>query len=94
MRREIIFGVLARTVVVPIIGVGTAFLFFRDSFNGAHFAAFVAVFATPVSISSVPMAQEMDADATLAGQMVVWTTLVSALSIFLIAFFLKATGVF
>lgn len=94
LRREIIFGVVARTVIVPIIGIGTALLFFRDSFYGAHFAAFVAIFATPVSISSVPMAQEMDSDVTLAGQLVVWTTLVSALSIFLIAFFLRSVGVF
>ena len=94
LRKEIIFGTLARTVAVPLIGIGIAFFFFRNQFYGAHFASFIAVFATPVSISSVPMAQEMDADVTLAGQLVVWTTIVSALSIFLIAFFLRSVGVF
>lgn len=94
LRKEIIFGVLARTVAVPIIGLGTALIFFREQFNGAHFAAFIAVFATPVSISSVPMSQEMDADVTLAGQLVVWTTLVSAFSIFIIAFLLRSVGIF
>ncbi len=94
LRREIIFGTLMRVVVVPILGVGTAYLFFSSQFSGAHFAAFVAMFATPVAVSSVPMAQEMDGDVSLAGQLVVWTTLASAFSVFTIAFLLRTAGVF
>lgn len=94
LRREIIFGTLMRTIVVPLLGVGTAYLFFSEQFGGAHFAAFVAMFATPVAVSSVPMAQEMDGDVSLAGQLVVWTTLASAFSVFLIAFLLRLAGVF
>ena len=94
LRREIIFGVLMRTVIVPLLGLGTAYLFFRSAFGGAQFAAFVAVFATPVAVSSVPMTQEMDGDVILAGQLVVWTTLASALSVFFVSFLLKAAGVF
>ena len=94
LRREIVFGTLMRTVVVPLLGLGTAYLFFRDMFGGAHFAAFVAMFATPVAVSTVPMAQEMDADTELAGQLVVWTTLVSAFSVFFISYILKVVGVF
>ena len=84
LRRQIAFGTLMRTVIVPVLGIGVACLIGR--FEGAHFAAFVAVFATPVSVSSVPMAQEMGGDATLAGQLVVWTTLLSAVSVFVISF--------
>ena len=94
LRREIVFGTLMRTVIVPILGIGTAHLFFKEQFGGAHFAAFVAMFATPVAVSSVPMAQEMDGDVPLAGQLVVWTTLASGVSVFLIALFLRATGIF
>lgn len=94
LRREIIAGTVARTVVAPLIGVGAAYLFFRNAFTGAHFAAFVALFATPVAVSSLPMAQEMENDAVLAGQYVVWTTIVSAFSIFLASFLLRAAGVF
>ena len=93
LRREIIAGTVARTVVAPLVGVGVAYLFFKNVFTGAHFAAFVALFATPVAVSSLPMAQEMENDAALAGQYVVWTTLVSALSIFLASFLLRAAGV-
>lgn len=94
LRREILFGTLMRTVIVPIFGIGTAFLLFSGTFEGAHYAAFVSVFATPVSVSSVPMAQEMDGDVTLAGQLVVWTTLISALSVFLTSFLLRSAGIF
>ncbi len=94
LRREIIFGTAMRTFVVPVLGLGVAYLFFSNTFTGAHFAAFVAVFATPVAVSSVPMAQEMDGDSALAGQLVVWTTLFSALSVFLASFLLKLAGIF
>ncbi|MBO5909068.1 MAG: AEC family transporter, partial [Clostridia bacterium] len=41
LKKEIIFGTLARTVVVPLICLSVAYFAFRDAFNGAHFAAFV-----------------------------------------------------
>ena len=94
LKREIIFGTLMRTVAVPLLGLGVAYLFFGDRFQGAHFAAFVAVFATPVAVSSVPMAQEMKGDVTLAGQLVVWTTIASAFSVFLSSMVLRALGIF
>lgn len=94
MKREIVTGTLMRTVVVPILGLGIAFLLFRSSFDGAKFAALVALFGTPVAVSSVPMAQEMGADTTLAGQLVVWTTLLSAFTVFIASFLLKSAGVF
>lgn len=94
LRREIVFGTLVRTVAVPLLGVGTAYLFFSSQFNGAHFAAFVALFATPIAVSSVPMAQEMGGDVTLAGQLVIWTTLFSTFSIFLVSFLLRLAGIF
>ena len=92
LKRHIIFGVAARNLVAPVLGLGIAYLI--GSFNGAHFATFVAVFCTPVAVSSVPMAQEMDADVSLAGQLVIWSTLFSALSIFLGSYVLKMLGVF
>ncbi|MBQ7335195.1 MAG: AEC family transporter [Clostridia bacterium] len=94
LKREIIFGTLMRTVIVPALGIGAAYVLFGSRFNGAHFASFVAMFATPVAVSSVPMAQEMGGDATLAGQLVVWTTLVSAFTVFITSFLLRLAGVF
>ncbi len=93
LKKEICFGILARIAVVPALGLGVAYLFF-PSFSGAHFAAFVALFATPVAVSSVPMTQEMGGDTVLAGQLVVFTTIFSTFSIFLCAFLLRLAGVF
>lgn len=92
LKRHIIFGVVTRNFIVPLLGIGAALLIGR--FEGAHFATFVAVFCTPVAVSSVPMAQEMKADTALAGQLVVWTTVFSAMSIFLASYVLKVLGIF
>ena len=94
LKREIISGVLLRSVVVPLLGIGVAFLAFGKVFSGAQFAALVAVFCTPVAVSSVPMAQEMGADVELAGQLVVFTTITSAITVFVTSFLLRAAGIF
>ncbi len=92
LKREITFGVIARCVVVPVVVVGVAYLL--RAFDGAHFATFVAAFCTPVAVSSVPMVQEMNGDVDLAGQLVVWSTIFSALTIFLASYLLKLAGIF
>jgi predicted permease len=92
LKKHIIIGVVNRTIIVPLVGISIALLFNR--FTGAQFASFVACFCTPVAVSSVPMSQEMGADADLMGQLVVWTTVFSAFSIFIASFALKALGIF
>ena len=82
-------------MIVPLFAIGIAyFLFGKDYFAPAHFACFVSVFATPVAVTTVPMAQEMDGDVTLAGQLVVWSTLVSAFTVFLFTLALRLLGAF
>ena len=92
LKKEIIFGVCARCAVVPLFSIGVAYLI--GGFEGAHFATFVAAFCTPVAVSSVPMVQEMRGDVTLAGQLVVWSTVCSAFTVFLASYLLKLVGVF
>ena len=94
LKKEIVFAVLARCAAVPLFGIGTAFLLFGNSFSGAQFAAIAALFSAPVAVSSVPMAQEMGGDVSLSGQIVVWTTVFSAGTIFIASFLLKAAGIF
>ena len=93
-KAPLLFGTLVRTVAVPVLGLGIAYLFFRSRLSGAHFAAFIALFATPVAVSSVPMAQEMGGDTELAGQLVVSTTLLSAFTIFVASTVFKSLGIF
>ncbi len=92
LKKQIAFGIALRSIIIPSLTLTIAY--FIGRFSGAHFAAFVAMFATPVAVSTVPMVQEMGADYELAGQLVVWTTTVSALVIFIASFILKSIGVF
>lgn len=92
LKKQIIFGTVMRVAVVPFIGISLALALNR--FSGAQFACFISLFCTPIAVSSVPMAQEMGADSELAGQLVVWSTLFSALSIFFASYILKVIGIF
>ena len=93
--KEILFGTAVRTVAVPILGLATAFLLREQlGLSGEHFATYIGVFATPVAVASAIMAKEMGADDELAGQMVVWTSLVSAVTIFVYVTIFRALGVF
>ena len=92
LKKQIIFGIALRSVLIPSLALTVAY--FIEIFDGASFAAFVAMFATPVAVSTVPMCQSMGADHQLAGQLVVWTTAISSVVIFLASFVLKAIGVF
>lgn len=94
MKKEIITGVLVRCVIVPAVALSIAYFLFGDVFSGAAFAALVAMFATPNAVSTVPMTQEMGGDAALAGQLVVFTTLLSTATIFTSAFVFRILGVF
>lgn len=95
--REIVFGTLMRTVAVPVLGLSGAYLLRMSVFpelGGEHFATYMGVFATPVAVASAIMAKEMGADDELAGQLVVWTSLVSTVTIFIYVTIFRAIGIF
>ncbi len=92
LRRPLILGVTLRSAVVPALALSVAY--FMGIFQGAHFAAFIAVFATPCATSTVPMAQELGGDSALAGQFVVFTTVAWAFTVFIASMVLKLIGVF
>ena len=93
--REIAFGTFMRNAAVPFIGLSGAYLM-RDMLriSGEHFAAFVGVFATPAAVASAVMAKEMGADEELAGQLVVWTSLIGMVTVFVSTAVLRALGIF
>ncbi len=92
LKRQIAIGVFLRCLLVPVIGFGLALLL--GCFESGHFAVFIALFATPLAVSTVPMAQEMDGDHELAGQILVFTTILSAFTIFLSTYILRLIGIF
>lgn len=91
--KHIVFGTLMRTVAVPVIALSVAY-FFIPNLSGEHYATYVAVFATPVAVASAIMAKEMGADDELAGQLVVWTSLVSTVTIFIYVAIFRTIGIF
>ena len=95
LKKEIIISTLCRLVLAPVIGIGGAYLAARVGLvacGPADYPALVALFASPVAVSSAIMATQMKNDEQLATQLVVWTTLFSAVTIFFIVCILMALG--
>ena len=81
-------GVIARSIVMPLIVFGVAALFFK--FTAPEYAVLFAAFASPTAVSSVPVTEQMGGDGELGGQMVVYTTLVSPFIIVILLVILKS----
>lgn len=93
LARPIVLGSVMRLVVVPTAALLAAYALF-PGFGGAEYASFVALFGTPTAVSGAVMASEMGGDGELAGQLVVWTTLGSAFTLFFFVALLRAVGIF
>lgn len=85
--KEITVATAVRIVGAPVLGIGLAALLnhFVPSLGwGANeYPALVALFGSPVAVSSAVMAKAMDNDGQLATQLVVWTSIGSMVTIFL-----------
>ena len=93
LAKDIIHGTLWRILIVPGLVLTTAY-FLRHRFPDITIAlpALIALFGTPVAVSSVIMAHEMKGDDQLAGQLVVWTSIGSVFTIFIIMVVFRSLG--
>ena len=96
MFKEIAVGTLYRVVLAPVLGVGSALLLARYTglltCGPESIPAMLALFGSPVAVSSAVMAGEMGNDEQLAAQLVVWTSIVSIITVFIFSCILMATG--
>ena len=96
MKKEIIVGTLWRIVLAPILGIGTAVLLSEYtsllSCGVNEYPALIALFGSPVAVSSAVMARAMGNDEQLATQLVVWTSVCSIVTIFLQVCLLMGVG--
>ena len=95
MKKPIVIGTVARILFAPLLGVGTAILLSKyTSFQmeQAAYPALLALFGSPMAVSSAVMAQEMDNDGVLAGQLVVWTSFFSIVTLFVFILVLRTMG--
>ncbi len=93
LAKDIIHGTIWRIILVPSIVLTTAY-FLRNIFPALHdaFPALIALFSAPVAVSSVIMAHEMKGDDQLAGQLVVWTSIGSVFTVFIIVVVFRSLG--
>ncbi|MGN1104171.1 MAG: AEC family transporter [Candidatus Coproplasma sp.] len=95
MTKEIVVATAWRVLLAPLLGIGVAILldlFTPITFGAEVYPTMIALFGTPVAVSSAIMAGEMKNDEQLATQLVVWTSIASILTIFVIVFVLMSFG--
>ncbi len=81
-----VFASLIKTVVFPLIAVTVAALI---GFRGARICVIFVLFGAPAAISSYIMAKNMKSDAELAGQILLVSTVMSMLTIFMGVFIMR-----
>lgn len=95
MKKPIIIGTAARIFFAPLLGVGAVILLSKYTafqMESAAYPALLALFGSPMAVSSAVMAQEMDNDGVLAGQLVVWTSFFSIVTLFVFILALRTLG--
>ena len=77
--RELAAVCAGRLVVFPALFLGLAVAI---GFRGVELVSLTGVFASSTAIASFTMAQQMDGDAELAGDIVVWTSALCSFTLF------------
>ena len=86
-RSQLILGVSGKLVICPLIMVSLGVLL---GLRAEMLVPVLIFFGAPTAVSSFPMAQQMDGDGELAASLVVFTSALSILTIFLWVFALKS----
>ena len=95
MKKQILLGTVGRILLAPVLAIGIGYLLSSAGvlqLGTAEYASFIALFASPVAVSSAIMAREMGNDDMLAGQLVVWTSIGSVFTLFLFAVLFRTVG--
>ena len=88
-KKELIQVSLGRLVVIPGIFLGISY---AVGFRGVEFAALMTIFASSTATSSFTMAQQMGADAKLAGDIVVITNVLCSFTLWGWSVIFKSLG--
>lgn len=92
------FGDIGRCIKPLAITLGMKLIFYPALFLGislllgfrdASLAVLLTVFGAPVAVSSFTMAQQMGGDDSLAGQLVIFSSILSIFTVFCLIFLLK-----
>ena len=89
--RQLAAACAGRLLVIPGIALTAGALL---GFRGIEFVSLLGVFATSTAVASFTMAQQMGGDAELAGDIVIWTSMLCSLTLFGWSFLFKCLGMF
>ena len=89
--RPLLITLLMKLIIYPAAFVGAAILM---GFRGANLAVLLTVFGSPIAVSSFTMAQQMGGDGQLAGQLVIFSSILSIGTMFLYIWGLNYFGFF
>ncbi|MFA7671952.1 MAG: AEC family transporter [Sphaerochaetaceae bacterium] len=84
-------GLLFRLIIVPFVGITISILL---GFRGLELVLLLSIFATPTAVNSFALAQKLKGDVDLAGQLVVFSTTFSLITLFFWISSLMALGYF
>lgn len=87
--KEIIITVCAKLIIVPFIMVVIAYFL---GFRGEALASVLVIFATPIAVSSYPMAKQMGGNEELSAQVVVISSAMCTVTLFIFIFALSYLG--
>lgn len=92
--KQIAWGTFTKIILTPVVALGLAVVLSEYTgtmvLTAVEYPALIALFATPVAVSSAVMVGEIGGDEQLAGQLVVWTSVMSMFTMFAIIFVMKA----
>nr|WP_106059050.1 AEC family transporter [Clostridium vincentii] len=89
--KQLIIGVVGKLIIVPAVFIPISiFLGFRD----VELITLLVMFSAPGAVSSFTMAEQMDADGELAGQIVVFGSTFAVFTIFFWIYIVKSLGYF
>lgn len=86
-RRQLLLGVAGKLAICPLMMVTLGAIL---GFRAETLVPILIYFGAPTAVSSFPMAQQMDGDGELAASLVVFTSALSIVTIFLWVFALKS----
>ena len=89
--KELFVVLSTKLLVFPALFLGIALLL---GFRGAPLAVLLTVFGAPIAVSSFTMAQQMGGDDKLAAQLVVFSSILSIGTMFILIFLLKELAFF
>ena len=89
--KNVLIVLSAKLLVFPALFLGIALLL---GFRGTPLAVLLTVFGAPIAVSSFTMAQQMGGNDKLAGQLVVFSSIFSIGTMFLLIFLLKELAFF